>query len=140
MQSSPTVSHEGVVEQVTGGSVVVRFTAHSACSGCHAKGVCSVSGTEEKMVEIHNVTETFKIGEAVNVLLEQSQGFKALTYGYMLPLLLVLVLLFSLSAITHREGLSALIALASLGPYYLVLWLFKRKLDRAFDFKIRRIV
>jgi sigma-E factor negative regulatory protein RseC len=138
MESQSSVSHDGVVESVAGESVFVRFIAQSACSACHAKGVCSISNSEEKVVEVKGVKPGWKPGDHVTVLLEQRQGFIALMFGYGIPLVVLLAVLFTVSAITGREAFSALIALGSLLPYYLIIWLFRKRISGKFEFRIRR--
>jgi sigma-E factor negative regulatory protein RseC len=138
MESRSSVSHEGVVERMEGETVLVRFIARSACAACHAKGVCSISNSEEKVVEVKGVKDSWKAGDHVEVLLEQRQGFTALMYGYGIPLVILMAVLFTVSAITGREGLSALIAMGSLIPYYLIIWIFRKKISGKFEFHIRR--
>jgi positive regulator of sigma E activity len=102
------------------------------------KGVCSVAESAEKFVEVDDTPEGLVRGDRVEVLLEQRQGMKAVLYGYGLPLILLLAVLFILYAITGREGLSALIALASLVPYYLTVFLLRKRITNSFGFRLRR--
>jgi sigma-E factor negative regulatory protein RseC len=138
MDNQATVSHDGIVESISGTKVRVRFVAQSACAACHAKGVCSVSNTEEKFVEVTDSTSGFRAGDPVKVILAQRQGFKAVWYGYGLPLILLLLVIFIASAITGREGLSALIGLSVLIPYYLTIYLFRKRITRTIEFTLQR--
>ncbi len=138
MESRATVAHEGIVEKISGTQVRVRFVALSACSDCHAKGVCSISNSEEKFVDVTNTLPGLSAGDHVEVLLKQSQGFKAVWYGYGLPLVILLAVIFVLQGITGREGLSALIGLGSLIPYYLVVFLFRKRITQSIEFKLRK--
>ncbi len=139
MDNPTTVSHEGVIERITGNAVMVRFVAHSACSACHARGVCNLSDSEEKIVEVKDTGRGFKQGEKVEVILEEKQGFKALAFGYIFPLILViLVLVFSLS-VSEREGFSALLGLGTLVPYYLIIWIFRKRITRSIVFNLKKL-
>ncbi len=138
MGNGSAVSHEGVVERITGDLIRVRFIAHSACAACHAKGVCAVSGSEEKYVDVLNGSSGYAVGDRVEVMLEEKQGFRALAYGYVFPLVILLVVLFILSELTGREGFSALIAIGSLVPYYFIVWLCRKRLSGKFDFRIQK--
>jgi sigma-E factor negative regulatory protein RseC len=84
MENKASVAHEGVIEKITPETIVVRFVAYSACAACHVKGLCSVSDSEEKIVDVKNPGTGFSIGEPVEVLLAQKQGFKAAVRGYLL--------------------------------------------------------
>lgn len=138
MADGAKVAHEGIVEKVSGMQVRVRFVAHSACSACHARGVCSISNSEEKFVDVLNTLPGLKEGDHVEVLLEQKQGFKAVWYGYGLPLIVLLGVIFTGYAITGREGFSALMGLGSLVPYYLVVFLFRKQITGSIEFKLRK--
>jgi sigma-E factor negative regulatory protein RseC len=138
MESRATVAHEGVVDKIAGTQVRVRFVAQSACSSCHARGVCSISNSEEKFVDIANTLPGLKVGDFVEVTLEQSQGFKAVWYGYGMPLIILLAVIFIFYGVTGLEGLSALIGLGALIPYYLVVYLFRKRITRSIEFKLRR--
>jgi sigma-E factor negative regulatory protein RseC len=138
MEGISTVAHEGIIESISGTQVRVRFVAHSACSACHAKGVCSISNSEEKFVDVTNTLPGLSEGDHVEVILAQSQGFKAVWYGYGFPLVILLVVIFTLYGITGRDGLAALIGLGTLIPYYLVIFLFRKRISRSIEFKLRR--
>lgn len=138
MDSRATVTHTGVVETISGTQVRVRFVAQSACAECHARGVCSISNSEEKFVDVTNTLPGLAQGDHVEVVLSQSQGFKAVWYGYGLPLIILLTVIFAVYRITGRDGLSALIGMGSLIPYYLAVYLFRRRISRSIEFKLRK--
>lgn len=130
------ISHEGVVANNSGKSVTVTISAKSACSGCHAKGSCSLIGSGEKTVEVEGAWSV-RPGDAVNVVMKQSMGFTALFYGYILPFLtLMTVLIVSLSA-GFTELASGTISIAALLPYFLVLWIFRKRLNGKFAFSLK---
>jgi len=138
MESRATVAHEGIVEKISGTQVRVRFLAQSACAACHAKGVCSISNSEEKFVDVENTSPGLSAGDHVEVILAQSQGFKAVWYGYGLPLVILLTVIFVLYGVTGRDGFSALIGMGSLIPYYLVVYLLRKRITRSIEFKLRK--
>lgn len=139
MNSSKSIDHTGVVEEINGDQIKVMIEAASACSSCHAKGVCGVADTKEKHIEVQDPKNTFSIGEPVKVTMQQSYGFKALILGYVLPFFIVLILLFSVHAITGNEVMAGLISFCSLVPYYVTLYLKKDKIKEYFRFTIQRI-
>src|SRR4030043_170849 len=87
-----SIEHEGIVKSSDKKSVTVSIISSSACTGCHAEGICSLSGREEKTVEIPGIYKVVP-GESVTVLMKQSSGFAAVFLGYVLPLILVVVVL-----------------------------------------------
>ena len=90
-----TMKHCGEVVRIEGQSVFVRMTVNSACSGCHAKAVCGVSESTEKIVEVVTASASdFQIGESVEVaLLENSMGTKSVVLAYVVPFFVLTIML-----------------------------------------------
>ncbi|HAM09029.1 MAG TPA: Fis family transcriptional regulator [Bacteroidales bacterium] len=131
-----TINHTGIVQKSDNESVTVIISSESACAGCHAKGICSLSGKEEKLVVVkgnYNVCE----GETVTVVMKQSTGFTALFLGYLLPLILVVTSLGIMVTLRYPELLSGVLSIASLIPYYLILFFFRKKINDKFVFSIK---
>jgi sigma-E factor negative regulatory protein RseC len=140
MPSKPkTVEHIGRVDEITLNDIRVIITNQSACASCHARGACTVSDSQDKIVVITKQNHNFFVGEEVKVLLQQSLGFKALFLGYLLPLVVVITALVTLNALGFSDGLSGLLALAALLPYYLLLYLLRGSISRVFTFDIEKL-
>jgi sigma-E factor negative regulatory protein RseC len=132
-----TIIHPGVIDKVEGGKIFVKILSQSACSTCHAKGMCSLSEVEEKIIEVdHNHPHNYKSGDQVMVGLEQSLGKKAVLLGYFLPFVIFTVSIIVLISLIHHEGLAALISFLLLAPYYLTLYFMRDRLRREFRFRI----
>ena len=138
MQERNIIEHIGIVQSIDDKHVTVSIQSNSACVGCMASGVCDVSGSEEKVVKA-SLTDNIRIGEMVNVVMQQSLGFRALFIGYLLPFIIVMVLLIVLSSLSLPELVSGLVALVSLIPYYLVIYLRKEKIGKDFSFTIKKM-
>ncbi len=138
MHNSKSIEHLGVIQHIEGYTARVVFPAHSACSACHAKGVCSVAGMEEKSVDVihHGNVEA---GEKVKIVLKQSLGYKALLLGYFFPFLVVLLSLVLFTSFLENEILAGLYSLALLIPYYLIIYFFRKKIRKEFSFTIRKL-
>jgi len=133
---SKTINHKGVVQKSDNESVTVIITSEPACSGCHAEGNCSLSGKEDKLVVVkgnYNVSE----GDTVTVVMKQLTGFTALFLGYLLPLIIVITSLLILVSLRYPELISGLLSIASLLPYYLILYSFRKKINDKFIFSIK---
>jgi positive regulator of sigma E activity len=130
------IEHEGIVKSSDNKSVTVSIISSAACTGCHAESICSLSGREEKTVEIHG---SYKVvpGESVTVLMKQSSGYSAVFLSYGLPLILVVAALIILVSLSVAELASGLGAIAVLVPYYLVLYLFRKRINRKFTFTLK---
>jgi sigma-E factor negative regulatory protein RseC len=134
--SRETIQHDGIVKKVDSNSVIVSITSSSACSGCHAEGICGISGKEEKIVDIkgkYNVST----GDPVTILMQQSTGYKAVVLSYLIPLVILISSLIVLSSFSISELISGLAAISLLVPYFLILYLFRKKINRSFTFMLK---
>jgi len=139
MSQSKSIEHKGRIDSIHGNKINVSFLAMSGCASCHAKGICSAADMQEKSVEVTDYTNQYNIGEEVNITLKQSLGFRALFLGYVLPFILVLSILISLTALGFNEAVAGLGALSVLFPYYLILFLLRNKIRKKFTFTINKI-
>ncbi len=139
MQAQKSVEHKGTIESINEGIIRVNILSQSACASCHAKGGCSVADMENKTIDVYSSVQGFKPGELVNVVMQQSQGFKALFLGYVLPFIFVMTTLITGTFSGLSEGVAGIISLAILPPYYLALFLLKDKLQQKFSFRIQKL-
>ena len=132
------VKHCGEVIRIEGNSVYVRMTDNSACSACHAKGVCGVSESTEKIVEVETASAAdFNIGESVEVaLLSDSMGAKSVVLAYVVPFLVLTLMLVGSLMMGASEGVAVLSALGGVAIYYVVLHLLRDKVKNKIKFII----
>jgi len=132
------VEHEAIIRKNENGKIIADILTKSACASCQLKGICSVSDVEKKEVAISSSNSTkYNVGDKVIVYLPEKKALQAVLWGYVFPLFIVVVILFILIGITSKEGLSALISLGTLIPYYILLYIFKNKLGKNYIFKIK---
>ena len=136
--SKNEISHIGRVKEMTPESTVVEIISSSACSACHAKGLCGVS--EEKVKEIEVPTDpyaTWNVGDEVRVMLRQTMGLKAVWISYVVPLLILMILILTLSAVNVKEICAGLVSIAAVAVYYLVIYLLRNRLAKDFVFYLK---
>ena len=132
------IEHEGIIDHIDGDIAHVKIDSVSACSGCHAKGVCTAADQEEKYLDVPLHGAEYKRGDTVFVQVARHLGFRAVLLGYVYPfLLLMLVLIIMLSA-GAPELRAGSIALLSILPYYLLLFLFRNHISKSFTFSIKK--
>jgi positive regulator of sigma E activity len=133
--NSKTICHKGTVIKNESRSVLVSITSDSACSGCHAEGACSLSGTSQKVIELtgsHNVSP----GDEVTVNMQESAGFSAVVLAYLLPLVVVILSLIVISLAGASELTAGLLSFAMLIPYFSVLFLLRKRISEKFSFTL----
>jgi len=130
------IRHDGVVQKVSAGSVLVSITSNAACSGCHADGYCNLSGKNEKMIDIdgsYNVVP----GDTVTVLMKQSSGLTAVLLSYILPLAILIMSLSLLVSLSVPELEAGLASIAFMGLYFMGLILIRKRIKRVFTFTLK---
>ncbi|NCC88002.1 MAG: hypothetical protein EOM05_09090 [Clostridia bacterium] len=138
MGKNSTIEHKGIVSEINENAIFVDLSVQSACAACHAKSVCGIDSAQ-KTIEVRTDNKSFTIGEKVNVVMRESLGMKALFLGYLLPFIVVITTLMILLSADFSEGFSGLISIIVLVPYYFVLYFFKDRIKREFNFDIERI-
>jgi sigma-E factor negative regulatory protein RseC len=114
----------------------VNIVSQSACSSCHAQGACSVADFQDKEIEISNFKGHYTPGQEVTVVFQQSQGYTAITWSYIVPFILVFVTLIVAVSVTNNELIGGLLALVILIPYYITLYFFRHILKKVFKFEV----
>jgi sigma-E factor negative regulatory protein RseC len=132
-----TIVHKGIVKDITDQVIKVEIIAQSACVSCKAQAICGVD-TQEKIIEIREWNSVYHVGESVQVLLQESLGLKALFLAYLVPFLILVSVLLVLLQITGKEGLSALVGIGVLVPYFGILYFFRNQLQKTFSFNIAK--
>lgn len=134
---SNKIKHNGVVDGVEEGCVRVRILQSSACSACKVAAHCNASETKEKIIEVQVAdADRYQRGNSVIVVADTAVGFRASLYGYLLPLILMVVSLVAVLKITQSEGYAAMSALGILIPYYIGLYLLRNKLRNKLSFSL----
>jgi sigma-E factor negative regulatory protein RseC len=133
MNTQETISHEGIVTKITDDELEIKILAQSACAACHAKSACGMGEQAEKILTVPRPKDKdFTLNQKVNVKMAIGQGNKAAVLAYLIPILVLLAVLFVCLGLGVSEGLSALISIVALVPYYIILYLKRDKLKKQF--------
>ena len=163
------IKHDGIIIALNeDGTALVRIVQTSACAACKAKAMCASAESAEKEMTVvllnqeprtrnqdasattdqSKVTslgslllapEAYKVGDTVEVMVQQKMGWKAVMLAYLLPFFVMLAVMLSGNAIwSVREEILGTVALCAMALYYLVLGIFKDKLQREFSFTAKR--
>lgn len=116
------------------------MTVNSACSECHARAVCGVDESKDKVVEVKTSdAATYAVGESVEVALaNRSMGAKSVFLAYVVPFFVLLLVLVVLTVFGASEGVAAISAIAGVGLYYVVLWRMNGKVEKTIKFIITK--
>ena len=132
------VTHTGKVVSMTPKTTTVQIVSHSACSECHAAGLCGLSEFTEKAVDVPtDPYATYGVGDEVQVVLKASMGFKAVWIAYFLPLVVLLAVALGLIALGVSEVVAGLAGIGAVALYYLGVWLLRDRLRNEYVFTIQ---
>lgn len=132
------ISHRGRIVEITPEFTTVEIVSTSACSECHAKGLCGVS--EEKVKAIAVPTDGFadrNVGDEVDVCLRRVMGHKAVWLSYVIPVFILLIFILTLCSVIGNEVVAGLVSIGAVCLYYLVLWLLRDRLRKEYVFYIK---
>ena len=133
------IRHQGKVERIENQKIYVRISQKTACSDCHAATVCLSSDKKEKIIEVNDNSGYFDLQEDVLVSVRQSKGFFAVFIAYVLPLLIVILAVVAGISVSGDEVVGGFAGLATLLPYYFILYLMRDKLKKKFTFSLSKI-
>ncbi len=136
--SQSKVCHKGKVIGKNGDKVSVKIEVMSACSKCHAKGLCSAADLSEKIIECIPDGK-FDEGDEVTVEMAIKFGFKAVAWAFFFPFIIVVTALVATYSFTGSETAAALVSFAILLPYYGAIYLLKNYFNKSFFFTCRKI-
>ena len=148
------IKHDGIIIALNDdGTALVRIVQTSACSACKAKAMCaSAESAEKEMTVVLLGDGQWAVGDSVEVMVQQKMGWKAVVLAYLLPFFVMLAVMFIGNGLlamgdgatgllgdeAKREAVLGTIALCAMAVYYLVLGLFKDKLQKEFSFTAKK--
>ena len=151
------IKHDGIIIALNeDGTALVRIVQTSACAACKAKAMCASAESVEKEMRVTLLMDNgrpagygvldadkplleYKVGDEVEVMVQQKMGWKAVVLAYLLPFFVMLAVMFIGNAIwAVREEILGTVALCAMALYYLVLGMFKDKLQKEFSFTAKK--
>ena len=151
------IKHDGIIIALNeDGTALVRIVQTSACAACKAKAMCASAESVEKEMRVTLLMDDgrpagsgvwdadkplleYKVGDEVEVMVQQKMGWKAVVLAYLLPFFVMLAVIFIGNALWNvREEILGTAALCAMALYYLVLGMFKDKLQKEFSFTARK--
>ena len=127
----------GRILEITPDFTTVQIVVSSACSSCHAKGLCGMSEEEDKVIMVPtDPYAEYNAGDEVKVKTKMTMGLKAVWISYVIPLAVLMILILSLHSVIGNDLLTGLAAIGGVALYYFCVWLFRERLQNEFVFYI----
>ena len=109
------------------------------------------NNSTQSYTTLHDSAQSYHVGDTVEVMVQQKMGWKAVVLAYLLPFFVMLAVMFignellaigdgqlAMSDGAKREAVLGTVALCAMAVYYLVLGMFKDKLQKEFSFTARK--
>ena len=127
----------GRILEITPDFTTVQIVVSSACSSCHAKGLCGMSEEEDKVIMVPtDPYAEYNAGDEVKVKTKMTMGLKAVWISYVIPLAVLMILILSLHSVIGNDLFTGLAAIGGVALYYFCVWLFRERLQNEFVFYI----
>lgn len=133
-----TIRQSATVIRVDASEIEVEVCRPDACAACKAKSVCSEGGGQGKRMTLLNDGQGYRVGEQITLVMRRSSGLKAVAIAYLVPVFLIVAALLIFQATHLNETLSALLTLAILGLYFLVIRLLGGRIKRELTIEIEK--
>lgn len=137
MNSHDTIIQGGIIKKLDNTGAWVDILCKSACVQCHSKSACNLLNSGEKTIQVKTYPEGLKLGDEVVVEMKKSMGLQAVFWGYIMPFFLVIISLVLYHSLNFSEGISGILSLGILIPYYAVIYLLRDNFQHKFMFNIR---
>ena len=135
--NTDTIKHEGVISRIDDNFLEVKIQSTSACAACHIKSACGMGESKEKTIVVPRPEgKSFEPGQRVTITMAVSQGNKAAFIAYFIPFVVLVATLFVLLSFNVHEVVAALASLASLVVCYLIIYVFRGKIDKKFLYEV----
>lgn len=134
------INHAGVVEAVQGDCVKVRIVQTAACASCKVAAHCNASEAKEKIIDVTSPDALrYAKGDSVMVSTTTGNAHRAVLLAFGVPFVLMVAVIVLIYLLTGDEGIAALCGIASLLPYYAILYWQRERIGSHFAFQIDRI-
>ncbi|MCQ2322635.1 MAG: SoxR reducing system RseC family protein [Bacteroidales bacterium] len=131
------VSHTGVITSITSDELGIEILSSGSCGSCSIKSACGMSETREKHIVVPKPDgKEFIIGQPVKVSMTARQGGRAAVYAYLIPALLIIFTILIISQFSLKDWIAAVAGISAAAVYYLVLFLFRRKIRERFEYEV----
>ncbi len=135
--------------------MTVQLVQHSSKAQSAVQDGSKLSSEKTTLNNIEqslNNVEQYKLGDTVEVMVQQKMGWKAVVLAYLLPFFVMLAVMFVGNGLlamgdgatgllgdeAKREAVLGTIALCAMALYYIVLGLFKDRLQKEFSFTAKK--
>ncbi|MFI3318720.1 MAG: SoxR reducing system RseC family protein [Rikenellaceae bacterium] len=133
------LEHDGRIVSIDGDRAVIEIVVNGGCASCSAKSKCGMSESAKREISLSLPKGlNYECGQMVRVGVSYRDGYLAVLYAYILPLVVLVSILIGALAIGLSEGVAAVGSIVGAGIYYIILYLLRDRVEEKILFTIKR--
>ena len=137
--SNSLIRHSGIIHSIKSEEIEVLIFSESGCSSCKSKNYCSVAESKEKIIRINKYGHPFKVGDQVNVTIEEKTGLLAILFAYLIPFVVMISFLLIGYYYKMNEPLMGLGVIGLLTIYYIIIYTLRGFFGKRITFSIEEL-
>lgn len=140
MKHNGSIEHDGTVVSVESGRVRVDVEVGEACGACASRKQCALGqASQHRSIEIATSdASSYSVGERVTVATRSGAGITAVMFGYVVPLVVLVAALVACICAGSTDGIAAIVSIAAVAVYYVVLYALRNKISQKISFTISK--
>lgn len=137
--ASPLLETSGIIKEIKNKNLFVEITINEACHSCNARKDCVIGSTPStRIIEVTNHNnDKLQIGNTVTITMQTRTGLKAVLIAYIVPFLLFLSCMSTMSYYNVSELKIGIYSIATIAIYYVCLYSLRSKIKKAVTFSIK---
>ena len=139
MSQTEEIKHNGRIIAVDPmrGRVRAIIEGSSDCASCPAHKLCNHGQKNENIVEIQT-TETFSIGDLVEIIGTEIMHRKAIMLAVVLPCIIMVASIVGVYLLTFNETIAAIAGVVLMIAFFVALYAMRNKIEKEFVFRINK--
>ena len=140
MSHTEEIKHNGQIVAVdsTKGIVRAKIEDSSDCASCPAHKLCNHGQKNENIIEIQT-TETFLVGDMVEIIGTEIMHRKAIMLAVVLPCIIMIASMVGVYLLTFNETIAAIAGVVLMIAFFVALYAMRNKIEKEFVFRINKI-
>lgn len=133
-----TLTQTGTITDISAQEIHISLDQKSSCGACAHLKDCALKNCQKRLITLPRTPDVkATIGQQVTLSISTRQSWLALAIGFLIPLGILVACLGTMSILLHQtDNFSALAALLAVAVYYVLLFLFKPKLNKTFAIRV----
>lgn len=128
--------YKGIVKSIGTKHIEIEIKYDSnKCSGCSVSSLCSVPVNAHIVAPVKNASR-YKIGQQIEIEPVQSSEWRSLCIIFIIPVILLLLSLITMSFIETTQLLTAIVIIITQGIYFILIYYWRKSLEKTIHWRV----